>query len=174
MKNILRILEAIITKIGDIVGWLNVVLMVIILAQVFLRYVLSYASIVLEELQWHLFSVCIMIGLSYALTNNEHVRLDLFYGGFRRRTKEWIELLGLMFLVLPWCYVIVIHGWDFVAASWRVSESSNSPAGLCCYWLIKSFLPFSFLLLFIAALTRMIRAACYLFGMEKDAPYAAK
>ncbi len=158
-----HITDKFIIGIGKTVAWFNLVLIAVILIQVILRYVFSYASVALEELQWHLYAVCIMFGLSYALTSNVHVRLDLLYGRFSRSSREIIEIVGLIVLVLPWCYVVITHGMDFVASSWRVKESSNSPSGLCCYYIIKSVLPLSFFLLFLAAIARITHSALSLF-----------
>ena len=155
-------IEKMITCIGKTVAWLNLLLIGIILIQVSLRYIFNYNSVALEELQWHLYGVGIMMGLSYGLTTDSHVRLDVLHARFSRTSKEWIELVGLILLVLPWCYVAIFHGIDFVAASWRVAEHSNSPGGLPYYWIIKSVLPLSFILFFLAALARIARSFLYL------------
>ncbi|PID71464.1 MAG: C4-dicarboxylate ABC transporter [Desulfobulbus propionicus] len=160
-------IEKLIIAIGKTVAWLNLLLVGVILVQVALRYIFNYSSVALEELQWHLYGVGIMTGLSYALTTNNHVRLDILHANFSRTTKEWIDMVGLIILVLPWCYVVIYHGMDFVEAAWRVGERSNSPSGLCCYWLIKSVLPMSFGLFFLAALARIARALLYLTGNTK-------
>lgn len=164
---VVRGIEKLVTVTGKIVAWLNLLLIGIILLQVSMRYLFNYNSVALEELQWHLYAVGIMMGLSYALTTDKHVRLDLFHANFSRTTREWIDLIGLLVLVLPWCYVVIVHSMDFVAAAWRVSERSNSPEGLCCYWIIKSVLPISFGLFFLAALARIVRAVLYLSGSKE-------
>ncbi len=63
-----------------------------------MRYLFSFSSVALEELQWHLYAVGIMIGLSYALTENTHVRLDLLHGRLRKKTRAWIDIIGLTVL----------------------------------------------------------------------------
>ncbi|WP_319550526.1 TRAP transporter small permease subunit [Desulfogranum marinum] len=169
-----RGIEKLVVCIGKTVAWLNLLLIGVILVQVSMRYIFNYNSVALEELQWHLYGVGIMMGLSYALTTNSHVRLDLFHARFSRTTKAWIDMVGLLILVLPWCYVVISHGMDFVAAAWRVSERSNSPGGLCCYWIIKSVLPISFGLFFLAALARIARAVLYLTGsIERNQQHGA-
>ena len=155
--NIVNIIEKTIIRIGKAVSWVNVLLILVILVQVVLRYLFSFSSVALEELQWHLYAVGIMTGLSYALSENTHVRLDLLHGRFRKKTRAWIDIIGLTVLVLPWCYVIILHGFDFVAASWRVKETSVSPTGLSCYYIIKSVIPVSFSLLTLAALSRILK-----------------
>ena len=164
--NIVNIIEKTIIRIGKAVSWVNVLLILVILIQVVLRYLFSFSSVALEELQWHLYAVGIMTGLSYALSENTHVRLDLLHGRFRKKTRAWIDIIGLTVLVLPWCYVIVLHGFDFVAASWRVKETSASPTGLSCYYIIKSVIPVSFSLLTLAALSRIVKQVLVITGKE--------
>lgn len=164
--NIVNIIEKTIIRIGKAVSWVNVLLILVILVQVVLRYLFSFSSVALEELQWHLYAVGIMTGLSYALSENTHVRLDLLHGRFRKKTRAWIDIIGLTVLVLPWCYVIILHGFDFVAASWRVKETSASPTGLSCYYIIKSVIPVSFSLLALAALSRILKQILVITGKE--------
>ena len=171
MNTFINIVEKTIIRIGRAVSWLNVLLILVILVQVVLRYLFSLSYVSLEELQWHLYAVGIMAGLSYALTNDTHVRLDLLHGRLRKKTRAWIDIIGLAVLVLPWCYVIIHHGLDFVAASWRVKEASASPTGLSCYYIIKSVIPVSFVLLTLAALARITKQIMVITG--KKVPHDA-
>ncbi len=161
---LVSVIEKAVLGIGKTVSWLNIILMLIILVQVILRYLFNLGSVALEELQWHLYAVGIMTGLSYAMTEDTHVRLDLLHARLRRKTRAWIDIIGILVLVLPWCYVIIHHGMDFVAASWRVKEASASPTGLPCYYIIKSVIPVSFGLLVLAAVARLLRMCLVIAG----------
>ncbi len=150
-------IDAFIRKVGHGIAWVYVALVLVIITQVVLRKGFSSGLIVLEELQWHLYAVGVMFGISYAQVNNAHIRVDLFYGGFRQRTKYVIEIIGILCLVLPFIYIIFIHSLDFVADSWRINESSDSPSGLPWRWAVKSVIPLSFGLLGLAVISRLIR-----------------
>lgn len=152
-----------IQKIGHLIAWVYVLLVLIIVTQVILRKGFSSGLIIFEELQWHLYAVGVIFGLSYAQTTNSHIRVDLFYSGFRAKTKHIIEILGILFLVLPFISVIFIHSIDFVAESYRINEHSESPSGLPYRWLIKSAIPSSMILLGIAVLSRLYRDTVLLF-----------
>ena len=146
-----------ILKIGNLIAWSYVLLVIIIVLQVVLRKGFSNGLIVLEELQWHLYAIGVMFGVSYAQVNNAHVRVDLVYGGLRIRTKRIIDVIGILLLVLPFIVVIFIHSLDFVADAWRINESSESPSGLPWRWAIKAVIPFSFGMLGLAVVSRLIR-----------------
>ena len=144
-------------RIGLGAAWLYVLLVLVIILQVILRKGFSHGLIVLEELQWHLYALGVMFGLSYAQTNNSHVRVDLFYSHFRPRTKRIVDILGILFLAMPFVIVVFLHSLDFVADSWRINEHSASPSGLPWRWFIKASIPLTFGLLTLSLLARLMR-----------------
>jgi TRAP-type mannitol/chloroaromatic compound transport system permease small subunit len=160
-------LDEIIRRIGQYLSWLNAILVIAIIVQVFLRYVMGMGLVVLEELQWHLYAVGIMFGLSYCLVQNSHIRLDLLHDNFSPRTKEWIELLGHLLLLFPIIIIILIHGWDFLLDSWIIRERSDSPIGLPARYIIKSFLLSGFGFLALAAISRMVRSVAFLLSKNE-------
>ena len=157
-----KVLDKFIASIGETIAWANVALIGVIITQVILRYVFSKGLVRLEELQWHLYAVCIMIGLSYCTTRDTHIRLDLFHHRFSRRTKAFVELFGTLFLLTPMVIVILLHSWPFVAESFRINEASDSVVGLPFRWAVKSFLLWGFGLLALAGLSRLISAIAFL------------
>ncbi len=159
-------IDAFIRKTGHFIAWAYVVLILVIITQVLLRKGFSSGLIVLEELQWHLYATGVMFGISYAQVNNAHVRVDLIYAGLRNRTKRIIDIFGILTLILPFIAVIFIHSLDFVADSWRINESSQSPSGLPWRWAIKSVMPLSFAMLGLAVISRLIRDTALLFRGE--------
>ena len=161
-----KMIDETIRRIGENFSWLNAILVVVIILQVVLRYVFGQGLVVLEELQWHLYGVGIMLGLSYCVVTDSHIRLDLLYDRFPQRGKEQVELFGNLVLVLPIVAIILLHGWPFLMESWRVGESSDSPIGICCRYVIKSFLLIGFGLLGVAALSKTMRSFAFL--LKKD------
>lgn len=150
-------IDAVIRRMTLGIGWCYVLLVLVIILQVVLRKGFSHGLIALEELQWHLYAIGVMFGLSLAQTSDAHIRVDLFHSGFRTRTKRIIEILGILLLLLPFITVIFIHSLDFVADSWRINESSSAPSGLPWRWLIKGAIPLSMALLALAVLSRLYR-----------------
>ena len=157
-----KVLDRFITGIGETAAWLNVVLIVVIITQVVLRYVFSKGLVRLEELQWHLYAVGIMLGLSYCATRDTHIRLDLLHHRFPQRRKEVIDLLGTAFLLMPMIIIMLMHSWPFVAESFMINEASDSVVGLPFRWFVKSFLLIGFGLLGLAGVSRIIRALVFL------------
>jgi TRAP-type mannitol/chloroaromatic compound transport system permease small subunit len=157
-----RALDAFINWIGQLISWLAAVLVVVIIVQVILRYVFGRGLVVLEEVQWHLYAIGIMFGFSYAIVHDSHIRLDLLHDRFPRRRKEKVEIFGILFLLMPMIIIILLHSWPFLYDSLRLNERSDAPMGLCCRWFIKGLLPIGFIMLGLAAISRLVRAIAYL------------
>jgi TRAP-type mannitol/chloroaromatic compound transport system permease small subunit len=162
-------LDNLVQSIGRWSSWLNVALILVIILQVVLRYVFGKGLVVLEEVQWHLYCVGVVFGMSYCQSVDSHIRLDLMHEKMSRRTKEWIEILGIIFLVMPMIYVIFFHGLDFFWEAVKVNERSDAPLGLCCRWLPKSLIPISMFLMFLSAVARLAKAFTYLKTAKKGA-----
>lgn len=150
-------IDRLLIRLGHAAAWLNLLLVLVILLQVVLRYVFHNGQVALEELMWHLYATAFMLGLSFALVSDQHVRVDLVHDRLSPRSRAWVEVFGIAFLLLPFAWVVFDHSLDWLAASYRVNESSENPTGLPYRWLIKSVIPLSFGLLLLAAVSRLLR-----------------
>lgn len=147
--------DRIILAIGNTASWFGLVLVVIVCTSVFLRYVMGVSNLWFDELQWHIYSACFMIGFAYAAVRGSHVRNDLLYNRFPPRVRLWIDLTSYALLLLPFCVIAVYHSLSFVQWAWVQNEGSIDPGGLPFRWIIKSFLPIGFGLFAIAALSQI-------------------
>ena len=149
--------DGLIRGIGRWLAWVYLLLMAVILLQVVLRYGFGHGLVALEELQWHLYAIGVMFGVSYAQVLDAQVRVDPLRGRLSDNAKRWIEVLGILFLALPFVVVVQVHSMDFVADAWRTAERSAAPLGLPARWVIKAVIPVSFGLLGIALMIRLTR-----------------
>ncbi|WP_371813720.1 TRAP transporter large permease subunit [Ruegeria sp. HKCCA0370] len=149
-------IDAGVKAVGHVVMWANVLLMGAIFAQVSLRYLLSQNYPKLDEIQWHFYGIVTMIGISYALITDSHVRVDVLHMQLSRRAQRIIEVIGILTLLTPFIYLMVDQGYDYFYESFRVNERSDSPTGLPARWAFKAVIPISFVLLALAALARLI------------------
>ncbi len=161
-KSLLDLPDRIIMGVGNAASWLIALLLVMIIIQVILRYVFQKSFVALEEIQWHIYAVVVMLSFSYAFVKDSHIRLDIMQSRFSRLTKEKIEIMGIILFLWPMIFIFLMHGWDFTAEAFRVGERSDAPMGLGYRWAIKSIIPIAFFLLFCGSLSRLIRAVIYL------------
>lgn len=159
-------IDRLLAAVGRATSYIWLILLLVIVVNVLLRYALSEGRIELEELQWHLYSVGFLLGLSYAYQADSHIRVDLLHERLQPRTQAWIELYGILLFLLPFIALVLIYAMPFVASSFALNEVSPSPGGLPLRWLIKAALPVGFALLLLAVLSRLIRVWHYLFLAE--------
>jgi TRAP-type mannitol/chloroaromatic compound transport system permease small subunit len=157
-------LDEFVLRIGRFLAWANGILIFVIVLQVVLRYGFGRGLVILEELEWHLYALAFMFGQSYAVVTNAHVRVDLMHAFLSKRTQEWVEVFGTLFLLLPFIVVVIFYGLEFFYHSWIHNERSLAPMGLPWRWAIKAVIPLSFGMFALAAVSRMLKAVSFLIG----------
>ena len=133
------------------VGYLSAFVVALLVLLVFYdamaRYLFSYGSIALQELEWHLFDIIILFGISYTLRENAHVRVDIFYASYTTKNKVLIDMISSLFFILPFSLLIIYIGLDFVSLSFSQNEVSSNPGGLEYRYLVKALMPLAFFFL---------------------------
>ena len=167
-------LDAGIRTVGDWASWLWAGVIVVILFNVIMRYAFGEGRVDLEELQWHLYAVGFLVGLSYCVQSDTHVRVDVFHARFRLSVKAWIELIGLLLFLAPFLWLVIVYSVPFIETSYNQNEASAAPGGLPYRWVIKSALLVAFVLLAVAAVSRLSRVTAHLFGVPRPLPPSAK
>ena len=132
---------------GNFTALVLVVLVLLVVYDATMRYLFSTGSIAMQELEWHLFDVIIMLGIAYTLHQNSHVRVDIFYANYSKKTKALVDVITSLFFILPFSFLIIYIGVDFVILSFSQGEMSSNPGGLEYRYLVKSLLPLSFIFL---------------------------
>lgn len=150
-------LESLIRWIGYLAAASLLVLILLIVYDTVMRYLFQSGSIALQELEWHLFDVVIMLGIAYTLQRASHVRVDIFYERYSDKTRRIINIIGALFFILPFSLLIVYVGLDFVMISFEQLEGSSSPGGLPYRFLVKSLMPLSFFLLIVQTLNEVYK-----------------
>ena len=137
--------------IGNTVAILMILMMINVFLDVVLRYYFHWGSIATQEMEWHLFSVLFLFGISYALSDESHVRVDFIYDNMSIRKKAIINIFGTIFMLIPFAFLIVYGSYEFVLDAYEYNEISQDPGGLTHRWIIKFMIPLSFGLLIISS-----------------------
>ena len=157
-------------QIGHGVAWLSLSLVLITALVVVLRYGFGTGSIALQESVMYNHAILFMLGIAYTYQQDQHVRVDVFYGQFSENRKAWVNLLGTLILTLPAMIFIIWSGWDYVAASWRIQESSAEAGGIAYLYLLKSLIIMMAILVISQALS--VAAQAWLKIYAPDQPSA--
>jgi TRAP-type mannitol/chloroaromatic compound transport system permease small subunit len=137
----------------------------------FSRYAFSISSNAWLEIQWYMFGALVMLGASYTLKKNEHVRVDIVYSNLSTRRQIGIDIFGGVLFLLPATLIMAYLSWPVFYNSWIEHELSNNAGGLI-RWPVKIFLPLGFALLGLQAISELIKRLAMLTGhMKADLHY---
>jgi TRAP-type mannitol/chloroaromatic compound transport system permease small subunit len=155
-------LEKLINKFSDFIGTIAAILLLGLLANVFydviMRYLFNNVSIGMQELEWHLYASIFLLGITYTLKENAHVRVDIIYEHLNPKKQAFIDISGTLFLLLPFCLLVAYYGIGFARESFSLGEGSGDPGGLAHRWIIKSMISLSFIFVIIASIGFILRA----------------
>jgi len=168
LLRVVRTVDSLNARIGKLVAWLQLPIVVIILFDVISRRFLELGSVMLQEIEWHLHAILFFFTLAYAYQRNVHVRIDIIRNHLSERARAWIELFGCFVFLIPYTGIIVWLSIGFVARSWIMGEVSDSPAGLAYRWVIKSTIPLAFLLLFLQGWAEALRKTVWLLDGRRE------
>ena len=157
-------IDNLLIRLGDWVSWIWLLLLAVIVLNVVMRYVFAEGRIEFEEIQWHLYAIGFLIGLSYGFVSDSHIRVDVLREKMSPVLQAWVELYGTILLLLPFVILVLIAAVPFVIYSFNTGEVSEAPGGLPFRWFIKSFLVIGFLLLLLSLTARLSRIFCFLFS----------
>lgn len=125
-------------------------------------------SFLLQDFQWHIHGVLLLMTFGFGYIYNSHVRVDIFRESASRDGQVKIETFGLTLLAIPFLLVMIGFSWDLFYASWKINEGSESMVGLGWRYIIKSFLIWGFSVAIMAALGTLIRCLLYSYGDEEE------
>lgn len=173
-----RIIDRITGGIGKLVGWLTLAMVLASAFNALARWVdarqtfgVQLSSNAFIDTQWYLFSMVFLLGASYALRNDAHVRVDVLSSHLSRRTRAWIDVAGIVLFLIPFSALLIWLSWPAIESSWRVREQSPDPGGLPRYP-IKLAIPIGFGLLTVQALSELIKRVAFVTGVTAD-PHSA-
>lgn len=162
-----RAIDAVNTRIGRLVSWLIVVAVVISAGNAVIRKVFDASSNSWLELQWVLFAAVFLCCAPWTLIDNEHIRIDIVNARLSRRVRNWIDLLGGIFFLMPFTVVMLITSWPFFLNSYGINEQSLNAGGLP-QWPAKALVPLGFVLLFVQCISEIIKRVAIMRGVIED------
>lgn len=151
---------------GRVLAWLGLAMAALTALIVFLRYGFNYGSIAAQEAVIYMHACLFMLGAAYTLKVGGHVRVDIFYQNFGPRGQAWVNALGGIIFLLPFCAFILGVSWQYVAGSWAIMESSPEPGGIPAVFLLKTLIPLMAVNLFCQGLAEVLRNALVLVEHE--------
>jgi len=155
------------TWIGRLAMWLILVTTLISAWNAIQRKAFDISSNAWLEIQWYLFAAVFMLGAGYTLLRNAHVRIDFLAGRFTPRTRNWIDVVGILAVLFPFCIISVLLSWPLFVNAWNSGEMSSNAGGLV-RWPVYLLIPTGFALLMLQGLSELIKRIAFLRGQGPD------
>ena len=166
-----RAIDVVNEKLGWIADWLVLLSCLISAGNAFSRYAFGISSNAWLEIQWYMFGALVMLGASYTLKKNEHVRVDIVYANVSTRKQIGIDIFGFILFMLPATAIMTYLSWPIFHNSWAQGEISGNAGGLI-RWPVKIFLPLGFAFLTLQGVSELIKRIAMLTGhMKADLHY---
>lgn len=150
--------------IGRVISWLTLVMVFLVVTVVVMRYFLEMGSIALQELVTYIHAMVFMLGIAFTLKRGGHVRVDIFYRDFPAQRKALVDLLGGLFFLIPVTLLIFVTSWDYVAASWAITETSAENNGLPFIYLLKTLMLIMPGMLLLQGIAEVLKSGLILSG----------
>jgi len=154
--------------IGTGVSWVTGLVVMVVFTDVVMRYAFNTSYVFVQELEWHLFAFIFLMGAGKTLLNDGHVRVDIIYQRLSPKGKAWINLIGVIFFLIPGCYLIIETSTKFAFHSWSILEGSPDPGGIPYRFLIKSCIPVGFIFILLQGISMGIKSFFTIRGKDLE------
>ncbi len=152
--------------VGRMVSWVTLLLVLVVFSDVVMRYLFKTSFVLTQELEWHLFAFIFLIGAGYTLLHDGHVRVDIIYQRLGVKGRAWINLIGVIFFLIPGCYLVISTSWHFVSNSFSMLEGSPDPGGIPYRFIVKGTMTVGYVLLLLQGLSMGAHALLQILGEE--------
>lgn len=166
LKNLCKWIDTLNEWVGKGVAWVTFIVVIVVFVDVVMRYAFNTSFVFTQELEWHLFAFIFLMGAGYTLLKDGHVRVDIVYQRLGKKAQAWINLIGVIFFLLPGCYMIIATSVKFVYSSWTVLEGSPDPGGIPYRFILKGCIPAGFILVTLQGISLGIRSFFTVIGRE--------
>lgn len=153
--------------VGKITLWLILITTVISAGNAIVRKAFDTSSNALLEIQWYLFAAVFLLGAGYSFLKNAHVRIDFLASRFSARTRNWIDVVGILCVLFPFCYMCITLSWPLVVQAYQSGEMSSNAGGLI-RWPVYAMLPLGFVFLWLQAISELFKRIEFLRGRGPD------
>jgi TRAP-type mannitol/chloroaromatic compound transport system permease small subunit len=167
LLGISRLIDAVSRFLGHAVSWLILTAILVSAGNAIVRKTFDTSSNAWLELQWYLFGWAFLVAASYTLQRNEHIRIDIVSNALSKRVRNWIDIFGHVFMLLPLTLLMSYLSWPFFYRTWLSGEMSGSAGGLII-WPGRLAIFAGFVLLFFQAASELIKRVAIVCGALED------
>ena len=156
------------TWIGKAAMWFVLATTLISAGNAIVRKAFDTSSNALLEIQWYLFAGVFMLAAGYTLLQNAHVRIDFVASRLSARARNWVDVVGIVAVLIPFCLISIYLSWPLFTNAWATGEMSSNAGGLI-RWPVYLLIPVGFALLMLQGVSELIKRVAFLRGQGPDA-----
>ena len=162
-----RLIDTISTWVGKLTMWLILATTLISAGNALVRKAFNQSSNGLLEIQWYLFAAVFLLGAGFGFLKNSHVRIDFISSKLSDRARNWIDVVGILVVLFPFCAICIGLGWPFFMQAYTSGEISTNAGGLI-RWPVYGLIPLGFALLMLQGVSELIKRIAFLTGNGPD------
>ena len=162
-----RLIDKISTGIGKLTMWLILAITLISAGNAIVRKAFDMSSNALLEIQWYLFAAVFMLSAGYGFLKNSHVRIDFISSKLSYRARNWIDVVGILAVLMPFCLIMIALSWPLFTKALASGEMSQNAGGLI-RWPVYGLVPLGFALLLLQGVSELIKRVAFLTGAGPD------
>ncbi len=162
-----RLIDIISTGVGKFSMWLILATTLISAGNAIVRKLFNVSSNGLLEIQWYLFAAVFLLGAGYGFLRNTHVRIDFIAAKLSPRTRNWIDVVGIIVVLFPFCVLSIVLSWPLFTNALASGEMSQNAGGLI-RWPVYALIPLGFALLALQGVSELIKRIAFLAGLGPD------
>ncbi len=168
LEKFVNFVDGLSDKIGHLVGWMTTLMVLTVFYDTVMRYAFNKGNVALQELEWHLFAIVFLLGAAYTLKEKGHVRVDILYVRLSKKTKAWIDFIGVFIFLIPFSVMVILSTKGFIMNSWAIREISPDPGGLPARYILKTMIPLGFSLLIVQGLSEAAKNFMIIMGYKRQ------
>jgi len=167
LLGISRMIDKVNGAIGRWMAWAILLAVIISTVNALIRKIFDTSSNSWLEMQWVLFGAVFLLCAPWTLMVNEHIRIDVVSSHLKKRTRDWIDVIGNVVFLIPFTIIMIVTSIPFFWRSFLLNEQSLNAGGLA-QWPGKFLVPLGFTLLFFQAVSELIKRIAIMRGELKD------
>lgn len=170
MKYLLKLsglIDALNGRVGSAIKWLILAAVLLSAGNAIVRKAFHMGSSAFTEMQWYLYSAVFLLGAGYAFLKNVHVRIDFVSGRLSARGRSWVDIVGILAFLAPFCWMLILMSWPLFVKAWQSGEMSQNAGGLI-RWPVYLLLPAGISLLLMQSASELIKRIAFLRGLAPD------
>lgn len=161
------LVDALNERVGQAIMWMILAAVLLSAGNAIARKAFRIGSNALTEMQWYLFSGVFLLGAGYVFLKNVHVRIDFVSVRLSARARSWIDIVGILVFLAPFCWLLIHLSWPLFFKAWQSGEMSQSAGGLI-RWPLYLLLPVGMALLLLQSASELIKRFAFLRGLIPD------